>query len=354
MLNVSWLVEKMVFRMDSPVVFDETLKSDLQAEAARLGFSVCGVAPVQPEKRREYYLKWIAEGQHGEMAWMERNIERRLDPGLILPEARSVLCLGMNYFQTEPSRRGRIAKYALGRDYHGLMLKKLKKLCHWLRLKGGQNRPYVDTGPVLEKPLAVRAGLGWQAKNTMLIHPKIGNWLFLGEIFTTLEIPPDEGVSDHCGDCIACIEACPTGAITAPYQLDARRCIAYLTIEHQGAIPEEFREAIGDRLFGCDECLDVCPWNRWAQATREEKFAARQYPDLREMLAWSEEEFRAHFRQTPILRLKRPRWLRNICVVLGNIGTLEDLPALEKAANDPDPLVAEHANWAIEKIKGRV
>lgn len=339
--------------MGSKVVMETNLKEALKQEVANLGFSVCGVAPVQLEVRREYYLKWIAEGQHGNMAWMERNTERRFDPGLILPEARSIICLGLNYYQTEPQRRGRMAKYALGKDYHGLMLKRLKKLCHWLRQRGGQNKPYVDTGPVLEKPAAAQAGLGWQAKNTMLIHPKMGNWLFLGEIFTTLEIPPDEAVSDHCGECTACITACPTEAITAPYQLDARRCIAYLTIEHQGAIPEEFRQAIGDRLFGCDECLDVCPWNRWAQTTREEKFTARQYPDLREMLAWSDDDFRSHFRQTPLLRLKRPRWLRNVCVVLGNIGTLEDLPALEKAANDPIPLISEHANWAIKQINHR-
>ncbi len=340
--------------MVSPTTAGVDLKGAFQLEAAHLGFSVCGVAPVQPELRREYYLKWIAEGRHGDMTWLERNTERRLDPAKILPEARSIICLGLNYYQSEPQRRGRIAKYALGQDYHNFMMKRLKKLCHWLRQRGGQNKPYVDTGPVLEKPVAVLAGLGWQAKNTMLIHPKMGNWLFLGEIFTTLEMPPDERISDHCGECTACISACPTGAITAPYQLDARRCIAYLTIEHKGTIPEKYREAIGDRLFGCDECLDVCPWNRWAQATREEKFAARQYPDLREMLAWNDEDFRSYFRQTPILRLKRVRWLRNICVVLGNIGGPDDLPALEKAAQDPDPLIAEHAHWAINQINKRI
>ncbi len=329
------------------------LKEALKKEAARLGFSACGVAPVQPELRREYYLKWIAEGQHGDMTWLERNTERRLDPGKILPEARSIICLGLNYYQSQPQRRGRIARYALGQDYHHVMMKRLKNLCHWLRQRGGRNKPYVDTGPVLEKPVAVSAGLGWQAKNSMLIHTKCRNWLFLGEIFTTLEMPPDERVLDHCGECTACISACPTGAITAPYQLDARRCIAYLTIEHKGPIPEKYREAIGDRLFGCDECLDVCPWNRWAQATREEKLAARQYPDLREMLAWNDEDFRRHFRQTPILRLKRVRWQRNVCVVLGNIGGPDDLPVLEKAAHDPDPLIAEHAIWAIGQIKNR-
>ncbi len=329
------------------------LKNALKKEAEQLGFSLCGVAPVDAEVGREYFLRWIAEGRHGDMAWMARNPERRADPASLLPEARSIICVGINYYQSEPDRRGRIAKYALGNDYHNLLMKKLKELCRWLCLQGGKNKPYIDTGPVLEKPIAAMSGLGWQAKNTMLIHPKFGNWLFLGEVFTTLEFPPDPPVSDHCGNCTACIDVCPTRAITAPYQLDARRCIAYLTIEHHGSIPLEFRQAIGDHLFGCDDCLDVCPWNRWAQTTRESEFDARIYPDLRQMLEWTDKDFNQHFRKTPIYRLRLKRWLRNVCVVLGNVGSEEDLPALRNAALNTDPLIAEHAAWAVSRITER-
>ena len=329
------------------------LKNDLLEEARAVGFDACGIAPVEPPLQRQYYLRWIAEGRHGDMKWMDRNRERRLNPRTILPKAKSIVCLGLNYYQSEPSRRGRIAKYALGADYHEVILEKLQRLCRWLEGHGGENKPYVDTGPVLEKPVAVAAGLGWQAKSTMLLHTKLGTWLFLGEILTTLELPPDRPQSDHCGKCTACIDVCPTKAITAPYQLDARRCIAYLTIEHKGAIPEEFREAIGDHLFGCDDCLDVCPWNRWAVKTAEADLEARTYPDLREMLHWGDADFRSHFKGTPIKRLGRTRWLRNIAVVLGNIGDADDLPHLEERAADPDPLIAEHASWAVEQIRRR-
>ena len=329
------------------------LKIALKEEAEKIGFSLCGVSPVNADVGRDYFLKWIAESRHGDMAWMARNTERRSDPTCILPEAKSIICVGINYYQPEPDRRGRIAKYALGKDYHKHLMKKLKKLCLWLKLQGGINKPYIDTGPVMEKPLSTKAGLGWQGKNTMLIHTKFGNWLFIGEIFTTLEFSPDPPVTDHCGCCTACIDICPTQAITAPYQLDSRRCIAYLTIEHQGAIPLEFRSAIGNHLFGCDDCLDVCPWNRWAQTTHESEFEARNYPDLRDMLDWTDADFNGHFQNTPIHRLRRSRWLRNVCVVLGNIGEEEDLPALKKAAANPDPLVSEHAAWAVSRICDR-
>ena len=337
----------------SPSLQSEPSKELLLAKAAEIGFSVCGVAPVALELRKSYYLRWIAEGRHGDMAWMARNLERRTDPKAILPEARSIICVGLNYYQAERYRRGRIAKYALGRDYHNIMLKMLKQLCRWLCQQGGANKPYVDTGPVLEKPAGVRAGLGWQAKNTMLINRHFGNWLFLGEVFTTLNYVPDVPEADHCGTCRACIDICPTRAITAPYELDARRCIAYLTIEYKGAIPMEFREQIGDHLFGCDDCLDVCPWNRWAQETRVSEFQSREYPDLVDMLAWTEEEFTAHFRGTPIHRLTRARWLRNICVVLGNIGSTADLPALVAVVRQEEPFIAEHAQWACGRIRAR-
>ncbi len=329
------------------------LKEDLIVEAGNLGFEVCGVAPIDPPLRREFYLEWIAKDRHGDMEWMTRNNDRRLVPAEILPGAKSIICVGLNYYQKEPDRRGRIAKYALGEDYHDLMMGRLKRLCTWLRGKGGINKPYVDTGPVLEKPVAVEAGLGWQAKSTMLLNSRYGTWLFLGEIFTTLEIPPHRQERDHCGKCTACIDVCPTEAITGPYQLDARKCISYLTIEHKGPIPLSYRTAIGDRIFGCDDCLDVCPWNRWARVTRETELQYRHYPDLREMLAWEDEDFRRYFRKTPIMRLGRLRWIRNVCVVLGNIGTAPDLPALGKCALDPEPLIAEHAIWAVGRIKDR-
>ncbi|MGE9295683.1 MAG: tRNA epoxyqueuosine(34) reductase QueG [Puniceicoccales bacterium] len=334
---------------------DMTATKDRLRELAEAeGFEAFGVAPVAVELRRDYYLEWIAGGQHGEMSWMERNNDRRLQPENILPEARSILCVGLNYYQPEPERRGRLAKYALGKDYHKTITQKLKRLCRVMRDEfGGAQRPYVDTGPVLEKPIAVQAGLGWQGKSTILLNRHQGTWLFLGFIFTTLELPADEPIREHCGNCTRCIDACPTQAITGPFQLDARRCISYLTIEHKGAIPLEFRRAIGDRLYGCDECLDVCPWNRWAQQTAEEKFAPRPYPDLRVMLDWTEDEFREAFAGTPVKRAGLSRWLRNVCVVLGNIGEAEDLPALRRCAESEDGLVTEHALWAIREIEDR-
>jgi epoxyqueuosine reductase len=270
------------------------------------------------------------------------------------PVARSLVLAGLNYYQPEPARRFRLAKYALGRDYHNVILKRLRRLAGVLAAHGGAQRAYVDTGPILEKALAARAGLGWQGKSTIIIHPKLGTWLLLGVIVTTLELPPDAPEPDHCGACTACLDACPTGAITAPYQLDARRCLAYLLIEHHGPIPLEFRAAVGNRLFGCDECLDVCPWNRWARATRETALAPRDWPDVRTMLAWNEDDYRAHIQGSPLARLKLPRLKRNACVVLGNIGTADDLPALAAAASDPDPVIAEHAQWAVNRVHERL
>jgi len=329
----------------------------LSTEARALGFHALGVAPVPMELRRDYYRKWIAEGRDGTMAWMVRNIERRLHRERLLgeEEARSVIVVALNYYQPEPERGYRIAKYALGDDYHNFMLKRLKKLCRILREEyGGVQRPYVDTGPLLEKPIAEAAGLGWQGKSTILIEPEQGTWSFLGNIVTTLELPTGKPVKDRCGSCTRCIDVCPTQAITAPYQLDASKCISYLTIEHDGPIPEKFREPIGDRLFGCDECLDVCPWNKWAVPTEEARFAPRELPPLREMLDWDEATFRERMQGSPMRRLKLPRLKRNACVVLGNVGGAEDLPALRKVAAGDDAMVAEHASWAIGRIEGRL
>ncbi len=331
----------------------EGLKARLRAEAEALGLAELRVAPVELSLRRDYFERWIAEGQHGEMRWMERNRERRMEPQRVLPEARSIVCVALDYHQVPPVRRGRIAQYALGKDYHKVLLKKLKRLCAVMREHGGAQKPYADTGPVLEKPVAAAAGLGWQGKHTVLIRRRGGTYFFIGVILTTLELPPDAEVEDKCGQCRKCIDICPTGAITAPYQLDARRCISYLTIEHPGSIPLDLREAIGDHLFGCDDCMDVCPWNRWAQPTTEARFAALPYPDLRTMLGWTEAEFAEATAGTAIRRTGLSRWKRNICVVLGNTGTAADRPALESAANGSDALVAEHALWALARLDQR-
>lgn len=330
------------------------IQSQIEAEAKQLGFHGFGVTSVPLELRRDYFERWIAEGQNGTMDWMERNNERRLHPDKLLPEARSIIVLSMNYYQPDPKRAFRIAKYALGDDYHNMMLRRLKKLCRILREDfGGAQKPYVDTGPLLEKPIAQAAGLGWQGKSTILIEPKRGTWSFLGNIVTTLELSPGEQKRDRCGSCTRCIDVCPTQAITAPYQLDARRCISYLTIEHDGPIPIEFRKAIGDRLYGCDECLDICPWNKWAVPTEEASFAPRALPELRELLSWDEPTFRENMQGSPLRRLKLPRFKRNICVVLGNIGDSADLEALQKEAEGADEMVAEHARWAIHEINCR-
>jgi len=329
------------------------IKAELASRAHAEGLEAFGVVALPAELRADYYRRWIAQGQHGTMAWMARDPERRLDPQKIAAEARTVLVFGQNYYQPEPERRGRIAKYALGADYHKVVLKKLKRLCRWLQEQGGAQKPYVDTGPVLEKPFAALAGLGWQGKNTVVLNPEHGQWLFLGVILTTLELPADKPAADRCGTCTRCLDICPTQAITAPYQLDSRRCISYLTIEHDGPIPHEFRRVIGDHLFGCDDCLDVCPWNRWAQVTREEKFTPRPYPDLRDMLAWDEATFREIMAGSPMRRTGLRRWKRNVCIVLGNIGTHADLPALTQLLTSEDDLLSEHAQWALDEIASR-
>lgn len=332
-----------------------SLEDEIKVHVRSLGFEVCGVTSADPVRGADYLQDWIESGQAGDMTgWLGRDVPKRADPQALLPGAQSVIVAGINYWQEPPERRGRIATYALGRDYHNVIADRLKQLDAFLQAKGGQQRIAVDSSSLMEKPAAVRAGLGWMAKSTMLLHRKWGTWLFLAEVLTTLPLKADPTEEpDHCGKCTRCINVCPTRAITAPYQLDARKCIAYLTIEHKGSIPLEYRAAIGDHLFGCEECLTVCPWNRWAQQTREAAFEPVPRPDLREMLAWDDARFREEFRGTPIFRLKRDRWLRNVCVVLGNIGAREDLPALRAATQDSSELVREHAAWAIERIDAR-
>jgi epoxyqueuosine reductase len=270
----------------------------------------------------------------------------------------------MNYWQGEgksearrPFLRAHIARYAWGDDYHDLIEKKLASLDTFLTQHGGAQRCYVDTGPVLERDFAAKAGAGWHGKSTMLISRQLGTWFFLAEILTTLDLLADAPEPDRCGTCTRCIDACPTAAITAPYQLDARRCISYLTIELKGSIPEEFRPLIGDRVYGCDDCLTACPWNRFAKESHETAFAMRESVagmKLVDFLELDDDGFRQLFRKSPIKRVKRRGFLRNVCVALGNTGTAADLPALQKAALDPEPLISEHALWAIERIQERI
>ncbi|HJW39390.1 MAG TPA: tRNA epoxyqueuosine(34) reductase QueG [Candidatus Udaeobacter sp.] len=338
------------------------LKRSLIAFARELGFDSCRVAACNVPAHATEFRQWLRQGAQGEMNYMQRGEEKRCEPQKVLPGAKSIVVLALNYFQGEGIRRsqtaatGTIARYAWGDDYHDVIAAKLDKLDRFLREFGGIQKCYVDTGPVLERDHAAQAGIGWHGKNTMLIDERLGTWFFLAEILTTLELPADQPVEDRCGTCERCIKACPTGAIAAPHRLDARRCISYLTIELKGSIPLELRPLIGDRIFGCDDCLDVCPWNRFAQVSHETAFSARESTTgmaLREYLRLSDAEFRQLFKNSPIKRIKRRGFLRNVCVALGNAGDLSDLSALERAAADPEPLIAEHAGWAIEQIEAR-
>ncbi|MCX6935382.1 MAG: tRNA epoxyqueuosine(34) reductase QueG [Verrucomicrobia bacterium] len=329
--------------------------SILRETSRRLGFDALGIASAEIPAGAEHLRHWLSLSYQGEMSWMARNPELRADPRQYDPKAKTIIVAGVSSRQTTPPlRRGRIAAYAQGSDYHESLRDKLTQLAQQtLALWGAPYRVCVDSSPLMEKPIAAMAGLGWLGKNTLIIHTEHGPWLMLGSLLTSLEITPGIPSQDHCGSCTRCLDACPTQAFPQPYILDARRCLAYLTIEHPGPIPEEFRTRIGDRLFGCDECLEVCPWNRHAQQSRELAFSYVTRPDLTEMLAWNDTRFRREFRGTPIFRLKRSRWLRNICIVLGNIGTAHDLPALTTGCRDADPLVREHAAWAVAQIHAR-
>ncbi len=348
------------------------LKAQLISFARQIGFDSCRIATCDMPTHASEFREWLREGAHGEMNYMQRGEEKRCDPQKVLSGAKSIVVLALNYFQGEGNRRspasaklrrgsqtaatGTIARYAWGDDYHDVIEAKLDKIDQFLRGFGGQQKCYVDTGPILERDHAAQAGIGWHGKNTMLIDERLGTWFFLAEILTTLELPADQPVEDRCGTCERCIKACPTGAITAPHRLDARRCISYLTIELKGSIPLELRPLIGDRIFGCDDCLDVCPWNRFAQVSHETAFSARESTtgmSLREYLRLSDAEFRQLFKNSPIKRIKHRGFLRNVCVALGNAGDVSDLPALKRAAADPEPLIAEHAAWAIEQIGAR-
>jgi len=337
----------------------DTIKRSIVSRAQTLGFDSCKIAKAAAPAHAEEFRSWLREGTAGEMQWLERGAEKRCDPQQVLPEAHSILIVALNYWQgeeTAPRMPGRIARYAWGDDYHELMLAKLEQLSGFLTEFGGTQKCYVDTGPILERDHAAEAGIGWHGKSTMLIDPKLGTWFFIGEILTTLDLPADAPQQARCGSCQRCITACPTGAITEPHRLDARRCISYLTIELKGSIPVELRPLIGDRIYGCDDCLEACPWNRFAAVSREASFAARPVlgMQLRDYLALEDTTFRDLFRRSPIKRVKRRGFLRNVCVALGNVGDERDLPALKRAAADSEPLIAEHATWAIREIQTRL
>jgi len=334
-------------------------KDQVRAVARELGFALCGFARAGRAPHADALESWLQAGHQASMEWMQRTAEDRIHPDRVLPGTRSVVVLATNYFHHNPppvAGTGRIARYAWTNDYHEIIRPRLETLAARLAESGGRQRCFVDSGPVLERDWAATCGISWHGKSTMGIHPELGTWFFLSVILTTLHFDPDQPLPDRCGRCTRCIDACPTRAITAPYQLDARRCISFLTIENKGPIPEEFRAAMGDRIFGCDDCLDACPWNRFARASRDAALQPRadilQKP-LREFLFLDDTQFKSLFRGSPILRAKRRGFLRNVCTALGNVGTADDLPALHQAAGDPEPLIREHADWAIQQITAR-
>ncbi len=307
--------------------------------------------------------RFLAEGQHGDMIWMERTAARRGDPLVLWPQVRSVILLGLNYGSDEDPlavlrrrERGAISVYARGDDYHDIIKPRLKTIARWLLAQaqaGGDVKVFVDTAAVMEKPLAQAAGLGWQGKHTNLVSRQLGSWLFLGAIFTTLELPPDAPEADHCGSCRACLDICPTAAFPTPYRLDARRCISYLTIEHKGPIPRELRPLMGNRIFGCDDCLAVCPWNKYAKVGHEAKLAARaelRSPLLADLVRLDEAGFRTLFAKSPVKRIGRDRFVRNVLIAIGNSGERALAGEAEQLLADPAGLVRGAAVWALGRL----
>lgn len=371
------------------------LKAALVQKAIELGFDACRVTTAEPPASATDFERALAEGRHAEMAWLAKAPEKRADLSRVLPGIRSVITLAISYHRPSeqevsgragsevvglntapsgpasvkpgpemagplyPSLSGVVARYAQHPDYHDLLKEPLQALTEFLDTEARISQRslwYVDTGPILERDLAQRAGIGFVGKHTNLISRSLGNWFLLAEILTTAELEPDAPEHNRCGSCTRCLTACPTGALPAPFTLDARRCISYLTIEHRGSIPEDLRPAIGTRIFGCDDCLAACPWNRFARAgailLKHHRTDLAQ-PDLLELLSLDEAAFKSRFAGTPLLRTKRRGLLRNVCVALGNVGNTQSLPALRQAAQDPEPLIAEHAAWAITRIESR-
>ena len=340
------------------------LKARLRDQARDLGFAAMGVcAPDAVPDLPARLGAWLTAGAHGQMQWMEDRPGRegwRSDPARLWPEVHSIIMLAEPYTPAQDPLavldqpdRGAISAYAQGRDYHDLVKRRLKHLGRWLiDAAGGEIKVFVDTAPVMEKPLAAAAGLGWQGKHTNLLGRDLGNWCFLGALFTTLRLPPDAPSQDHCGTCRTCMDACPTGAIVAPYRLDARLCIAYLTIEHHGPVDPALRPAIGNRIFGCDDCLAVCPWNKFAAQAREARYAPRhpEAPLLADLAGLDDVAFAARFSGTPVRRLGRNRLIRNVLYAIGNSGLPQLIPAARRLTTDPDPTVAEAAQWALGRL----
>jgi len=334
----------------------------IRAEAASLGFDLCRFTDIDESWPAAGRLEaFVDAGRHGEMGWMAETVERRRHPRAMWSDARSAIMLGVNY---GPDRdpleilghpdKAAISVYAQGDDYHDVIKSRLKALARWMVARlGGELKVFVDTAPLLEKPLAERAGLGWQGKHTNLVSRDFGSWLFLGSILTTLELAPDDRPAGGCGACQACLDVCPTNAFPAPYQLDARRCISYLTIELKGPIPAEFRPLLGNRIYGCDDCLAACPWNKFAQAGREQKLAAREAltaPSLAELSRLDDPGFRALFSKSPVKRIGRDRFLRNVLYAIGNSGDPALAPEAERLLDEPTPAVRGAAVWALSRL----
>jgi len=340
----------------------ETLKEKIAEEAKALGFDAVRFASAESvEGAGDALGAFLADGRHGDMAWLATTADRRKAPRALWPEAKSVIMLGLNYGRPgdplavlNEKSRGAISIYAQGADYHDVLKAKLKPLAARVQaLTQGEVKIFVDTAPVMEKPLAARAGLGWQGKHTNLVSREFGSWLFIASIFTTAEIDPDAPEEDYCGACRRCLDVCPTKAFTAPYRIDARACISYLTIEHKGHIAQQFREAMGNRIFGCDDCLAVCPWNKFASAAREAKLSVRpesDNPPLAELLVLDDAAFRARFRGTPIKRTGRDRFLRNVLIAAGNSDDKALAPLIEARLEDASPLVRAMAVWALSRL----
>ena len=339
-------------------------ESLIQQEASKLGFDLCRFTDIDetwPAAGR--LTAFVDAGRHGEMGWMAETVERRRHPRAMWAGARSAIVLGLNYgpdgdplaILAQPDR-GAISVYAQGDDYHEVIKSRLKVLARWLQGRfGGELKVFVDTAPLLEKPLAERAGLGWQGKHTNLVSREVGSWLFLGSILTTLDLTPDAPEPTTCGTCHACLDVCPTYAFPAPYQLDARRCISYLTIELKGPIPVEFREALGNRIYGCDDCLAVCPWNKFASTAHDQKLAAREAlkaPTLAELVRLDDAAFRALFAKSPVKRIGRDRFVRNVLYAIGNSGDATLTDEAVRLLGDPAPIVRGAAVWALSQLLG--
>ena len=343
----------------------EELKEAIRAEAERLGFVACGFARAEGhDVHGANLMRFLGDGRHGTMDWLEARSHQRIAPTALWPDARSVIALGMSYApDIDPlslageGSVGRISAYAQGGDYHKTVKKALKGLARWLVDRaGGELKVFVDTAPVMEKPLSAAAGIGWQGKHTNLVSREHGSWLFLGIILTSLDIAPDRPSRDTCGSCTRCLDVCPTQAFDGARRIDARKCISYLTIEHSGPIPDQYRRAIGNRIYGCDDCLAVCPWNSFADsAAANRAFVPRdelRAPKLDELLALDDAEFRAKFAGSPIKRIGVKRMIRNCLIAAGNSGDPSLLPAIGRHARDPDPVVAEAARWALAELQG--